>query len=115
MDEVLGFDKGDSLARGALLFFISLVISMKNDVSAGLGRMVRAIEREVFALEHVDLCPAKRIDNDVRANWKLDVRALFGALSLPRGASDAGESVALRFGGKRSERRTVSRRVYENQ
>src|SRR5438445_12144383 len=77
--------------------------------------MVRAAEREVFALEHVDL--ATRETDRVRRAGQLevDVRELFGVLSLPRCASAITESFTVRFGGERSARRTVPWRVYENQ
>src|SRR4029077_1078640 len=77
--------------------------------------MVRAAEREVFALEHPD--PATRKTDRVRrpSQLEVDVRELFGVLPLPRCASAITESFTVRFGRERFARRTVSRRVYEDQ
>src|SRR5258708_2759393 len=77
--------------------------------------MVRAVERQVFALEHVDLAPGKTDRVRCPGQLEVDVRKLFGVLSLPARASAIAESFALRFSGERSERGTVSRRVYEDQ
>src|SRR5438874_12387607 len=77
--------------------------------------MVRAVEGKVFALEHVDLATSEA--DRVRRPRKLevDVRELFGVLSLPGRASAVAKSFTLRFSGERSCGRTVPRRVHEDQ
>ena len=60
-----------------------------------IGRMVRAVEREVFALEHVDLAPGKTDRVRRAGQLEADVRELFGVLSLSGRAPDAGESLAI--------------------
>src|SRR6266480_1727341 len=77
--------------------------------------MVRAAEREVFALEHVDLATGKTDRVRCASQLEVDVRELFGVLSLPRCTSAITESFTVRFGGERSARRTVPRRIYEDQ
>src|SRR4051812_36619062 len=77
--------------------------------------MVRSAKRKIFALEHVD--PATGETHRVRRARELEVnvRKLFGVLPLPGRASAVAESFALRFGGERSARRSVSRRLHEDQ
>src|SRR4029453_19663906 len=77
--------------------------------------MFCAIRREIFALEYVDLATGKT-DRVRRAReLEVDVRKLFGILSLPQCASPVAESFTLRFGGERSARRSVPRRIHEDQ
>src|SRR5256714_12671344 len=77
--------------------------------------MVRATEREIFALEHVDLA-SRETDRVRRASQlEVDVRELFGVLPLSRCASAITESFTVRFGGERSAGRTLPRRIYEDQ
>src|SRR5438477_2345382 len=77
--------------------------------------MVRAAEREVFALEHVDLATGKTDRVRCASQLEVDVRELFGVLSLPRCTSAITESFTSRFGGERSARRTLPRWIYEDQ
>src|SRR5207249_1662949 len=80
-----------------------------------IGTLVRAVEGKIFTLEHVDLATGET-DRVRRAReLEVDVRKLFGVLSLPRGASTVAEGFTLRFGGERSARRAVPRRIYEDQ
>src|SRR5256885_5389358 len=77
--------------------------------------MVCAVERKVCALEHVDLAPGKTDRIRRAGQLEVDVRELFGVLPLPRCASATTESFTVRFGGERSARRAVPRRIYEDQ
>src|SRR5512133_193702 len=77
--------------------------------------MVLAVEGKILTLEHVDLA-AGETDRLRRARQlEVDVRKLFGVLSLPRCASTVAESFAVRFGRERSARRTLPGRIYEDQ
>jgi Rieske 2Fe-2S family protein len=100
MDDVPGFDKADyPLHRvklgplGGLHFCESwgrLDTARRLQVT---GRLVRAVEGKIFALEYVDLATGET-DRVRRAReLEVDVRKLFGVLSLPRCAS----AVAERF------------------
>ena len=119
MDEVPGFDKADyslhAVNLGLWEGFIFINLAMRTSPSSLVGRMVRAVEREIFALEYADLAPGETDRVRRAGQLEVDVRELFGVLSLPRGASAARETFAVRFGGERSERRAVSRRVHEDQ
>src|SRR5437764_9785645 len=77
--------------------------------------MVRAVERKIFALEHVD--PATGQTDRVRRarELEIDVRKLFGVLSLPGRASSVAKGLTVRFGRERFARGTVPRRVHEDQ
>src|SRR5439155_24091293 len=77
--------------------------------------MVRAVEGKIFSLEYVDLATGETDRVRRPRELEVDVRKLFGVLSLPRGASAAAESFTVRFGGERSARRTVPRRIHEDQ
>src|SRR5438552_17830357 len=77
--------------------------------------MVRAVEWEVFALEHVDLAPGETERVRRASQLEVNVRELFGVLPLPGCASAITESFTVRFGGERSARRAVPRRIYEDQ
>src|SRR5947208_3928762 len=77
--------------------------------------MVRAIEGEIFALEHVDLAASEADRVRCARELEIDVRELFGVLPLPWCASAVAESFTLRFSGERSARRAVPRRIHEDQ
>src|SRR5581483_5221769 len=66
-------------------------------------------------MEHVDL--ARGQTNRVRRARELEthVRELFRVLPLPRRASAIAKSFALRFGGERFDRRSVPRRLHEDE
>src|SRR5438477_855774 len=77
--------------------------------------MVRAVDGKIFALELVDLATSEA-DRVRRAReLEIDVRKLFGVLPLPWCASAVAESFTVRFGGERFARRTLPRRIYEDQ
>src|SRR4029077_354312 len=79
------------------------------------GKMVRAVKGKIFALEHVDLATGETDRLRRAGELEVDVRKLFGVLSLPGCASTVAESFAVRFGRERSARRTFPRRIYEDQ
>src|SRR5205085_3987185 len=77
--------------------------------------MVCAIGRKIFALEHVDLAAGQADRVRRESELEVDVRELFGVLSLPGCPSAVAESLTLRFGPERPARRTIPRRVHEDQ
>ena len=102
MDEVPGFDKAD------------YPLQPREPWALGRFHLRESGERQSAPLEEwfaplagkfshwnlPALRSAKRIEYDVRANWKLIFRELFGVLSLPGRASGVVESFALRFRGE---------------
>src|SRR5215469_9047805 len=67
-------------------------------------RMVRATRAKIFALEHVDFAPGETDRVRRACKLEIDVRKLFGVLSLPRRPSAVAKSFALRLSGKRFTR-----------
>ena len=110
MDQVPGFDKADySLHRsepralGGIHFCESwrrLDTARRLQV---IGRLVRAVEGKILPLEHAETCAGETDRVRREGQLEVDVRKLFGVLSLPGRASAVAESFALRFGGERSD------------
>ena len=77
--------------------------------------MVCAVGRKIFSLEFGEAAVGETDRVRRAGQLEVDVRKLFGVLSLPGRASDVIESFALRFCGERSRRRAIPRRVHVDQ
>src|SRR5260370_21771475 len=83
--------------------------------SGAIGGMVSNVGRKIPPLEFTKAALGET--DRVRRGGKLevDLRELFGVLSLPGCAPDALEGVSVRFGGERSVRRAVPWWVHVDQ
>ena len=113
MDKVEGFDKAEhSLHAVNLALWEGFIFVNLADEPTPLDESFAPLAGKFTHWNLPKLRSAKRIDYDVRANWKLIFENYSECYHCPGVHPDALEIDALRFGGERSVRRALPRRFH---